>query len=293
MGAASRRAIATCFAFGAAGCAFASSFDGLTGSTELPIDSGTKIDSDVAPPDAAPDASDSLPVDSGTLDADTSDASEGDGGFCTQHPDATFCSDFESPTLLGWSFPVNVLGSSALSDAGFYSPTHSVRFFRPMIPQDGGTYSSGSLLRIFPNKPTSRIRTQFKFKVNDLARDFSFFAVNMGNYSYRIRLNKGGPIFREDVPVEGGPATLTATSLGIPAQLDVWVHVIMQVDFASDGGASSMVNVSFDGVSVLKDHALKAHQYIGPVQVETGILFADYTATAQEVFVDDLLVDIK
>ena len=97
--------------------------------------------------------------------------------------------------------------------------------------------------------------------------------------------------FREDIPVDGGSTTVsTTTGLGIGSPVDTWTTAEIVLTF---GAGSSSVSIWVNGVATLNAVPTSAHLYVRPVEIDLGILTFDFGAAAQEVFVDDLLVDIK
>jgi hypothetical protein len=237
-------------------------------------------------------------VEGGTIgDGGGQPTDAGDGGFdagpafrCADHPQATYCADFETtPVTLGWKHVTMVAGGTLNAVPGRFG----VGLAAAVPPYDSPAEPIASL----ESDLQLNDRQDFTYAVDMLADslsgggqvDFVAFGFHGPFYILTLRAGGGGHV---DLYEYGDSFGATAKldhylPLLVQPTLGRWVHVEGQVTFTA---STIHLKLTFDGVLAF-DGNLQGNPWVGQPYVYTGITQASGGGSNPiTIRVDDLLV---
>ena len=258
------------------------------GSDATAPDAPNDVTLDVAPD--APTNGDGAPADADA--APTDGGSEATTPFCSQHPTATFCADFDESSDAAAGFT-----NTYLSDGGIVALSTSELVTPPASLLAGnGTLTSGQSchaaeVRKTGVTPTKSLTLDMDFRVDALATQGSYveaFAI-VHNASTRssIQLNiksASAEIGEEMVYPDGGTLYLPH-NLPAPFTLGKWVHVTIALDFQARTLTASV------GGTVVVDHVTISKDFTaGSVDLYVGNAYAPGPSSGASILYDDVLL---
>jgi hypothetical protein len=276
----------------------------LDGLTQAPVDGGgddTPIDAQSPLEDASPvqpPPADGAPSDvTTTLDSPPNGDAGDAGSWCAQQaPAPTFCTDFDTSLVAGFTSVNQVnTGVLAFDSTHFASPPHSAQ-------ASTGAVSATSQASLYYQAGVTgtKVHLEYQLRVGTIDPNASIksggFTVSGGRgvYSVFIILRATGANLEESATNDAGAPIFLDTALARGPTAGQFERVQLDVVLPSNGGAPPTASVHIGQDLVLDRKGLFQQGASGSVTMGIGIeLFPTAPLGPCQIDVDNLLLDIR
>ena len=286
----------------AASCA---NLDGLSGGVP---DGGGSSDASVASADAGltPDAhaltdapARDTASDAGADATRSSDASDA-GRWCSQQSPSTFCADYDTALVDGWSIDNEVNGTIAFDPVSFVSAPHAAHSTTSATLAHAFSQASLDYIAVVTG---TNIHLEYELRLGQVAAGAGLktggFAISSPNgsqvdYGVFIIVTSGATFIEETIRADGGQQLYIRTALSVPPTPGQWARIQMDVVLPSLAGPPPTATVHVGNALALDHHPLAGGGANGPVTINAGLeLYPTVDIGVCDVDIDNVLLVVS